>query len=297
MAVLNWDNKSIFRKGSAVKEVDVGLVRDTVARLAKESNYIAEPDVTDALNKALETEESPTAKEIIREILQNNEIASKEEMPTCQDTGLAVVFVDIGQEVHFTGGDLYEAINEGVRTGYTEGYLRKSALEHPLRRVNTKDNTPAIIHTTIVPGEAVKIAFAPKGGGSENMSTVKMMTPADGYEGVKKFVVEWVKQAGANPCPPIVVGVGLGGTFEQAAFIAKKALLRKIGSVASDELNAKMEKELLEEINNLGIGPQGFGGRTTALAVYVESDVCHIASLPVAINIQCHQARHKEAEL
>ena len=277
-----------------MREIDVSTVTDTVAKLCQDANFITEPDLTKALEDALETEESPTAKEIIKEILENNGIAEKEKMPQCQDTGLAVVFLEVGQDVHFTGGDLYEAVNEGVRKGYGEGYLRKSAVEHPLRRVNTKDNTPAIIHTDIVPGDKVTIRFAPKGGGSENMSTVTMLTPAHGYEGVKKFVVDWMKKAGANPCPPTVVSVVMGGTFEQAALLAKKALLRKIGSKAKDEINAKLEEELLEEINNLGIGPQGVGGRTTALAVFVESFPCHLASLPVAINVQCHQARHKE---
>jgi fumarate hydratase subunit alpha len=278
-----------------MREIDVGVVRDTVAKLANDSNFISEPDLTKALQDALEKEESPTAKEILKEILENNEIATKEEMPTCQDTGLAVVFLEVGQDVHFTGGNLTDAVNEGVRRGYGEGYLRKSAVEHPMRRTNTKDNTPAIIHTDIVPGDKVTVRFAPKGGGSENMSTVTMLTPAHGYDGVKKFVIEWVQKAGANPCPPVIVGVGLGGTFEQAALIAKRTLFRKIGSKAKDELNARLEVELLEEINKLGIGPQGVGGRTTALAVFVESFPCHIASLPVAVNIQCHQARHKEA--
>jgi fumarate hydratase subunit alpha len=277
-----------------MREVDVGTVRDTVARLAKESNFISEPDVTKALRDALEKEESPTAKEIIKEILENNEIAAREEMPLCQDTGLAVVFLEVGQDVHFTGGDLNEAVDEGVRQAYGEAYLRKSAVEHPMRRVNTKDNTPAIIHIDIVPGDKVTVRFAPKGGGSENMSTVTMLTPAHGYDGVKKFVIEWIRKAGANPCPPVVVGVGLGGTFEQTAFIAKKALLRKIGSKAEDELNAKLEEELLEEINKLGIGPQGFGGRTTALAVFVESFPCHIASLPVAVNGGKHGSRETD---
>lgn len=278
-----------------MREIDVGAVTDTVAKLCQDANFITEPDLTEALENALEKEESPTAKEIIKEILENNRIAEKEKMPQCQDTGLAVVFLEIGQDVHFTGGDLYEAVNAGVRKGYGDAYLRKSAVEHPLRRVNTKDNTPAIIHTDIVPGEKLTIRFAPKGGGSENMSTVTMLTPAHGYDGVKKFVVEWIRKAGANPCPPVVVGVAMGGTFEQTAFLAKKALLRKIGSKAQDEINAKLEEELLEEINKLGIGPQGFGGRTTALAVFVESFPCHLASLPVAVNVQCHQARHKEA--
>ena len=278
-----------------MREIDVSVVTDTLAKLCQDANFITEPDLTEALERALEKEESPTGKEIIKEILENNEIAKKEKMPQCQDTGLAVVFLEIGQDVHFTGGSLNEAVNEGVRQGYGEGYLRKSAVEHPLRRVNTKDNTPAIIHIDIVPADKLTIKYAPKGGGSENMTPDTMHTPAHGYDGVKKFVVDWIRKAGANPCPPVVVGVAMGGTFEQAALLAKKTLLRKIDSKAPDEINARLEEELLEEINKLGIGPQGFGGRTTALAVFVDSFPCHLASLPVAVNVQCHQARHKEA--
>ena len=212
----------------------------------------------------------------------------------CQDTGLAVVFLDVGQDVHLSGGNLADAVNEGVRRGYKEGYLRKSSLDHPLRRKNTGDNTPAIIHTRIVPGDKVRVTVAPKGGGSENMSRIKMMPPSDGKKGVVDFVVETVREAGSNPCPPIIVGVGLGGTFEYAAVLSKRALLRELGKPADDADNAALEKELLARINKLGIGPQGYGGRYTALAVHVESANCHLASLPVAVNIQCHAARHKE---
>jgi len=211
----------------------------------------------------------------------------------CQDTGFAVIFLDIGQDVHITGGDLYDAVNEGVRRGYQEGYLRKSILGHPLERKNTCDNTPAVIHTCIVPGDKLKITMAPKGGGSENMSGLKMLKPAEGVAGVKKFVLETVSAAGPNPCPPIVVGVGIGGTFEKAALIAKEALLRPIDQKSPLPDIAKLEEELLDEINRLGIGPQGLGGRITALAVHIEVFAAHLASLPVAVNINCHAARHK----
>jgi len=215
----------------------------------------------------------------------------------CQDTGFAVVFLEIGQEVSVTGGNLYDAVNEGVRKGYTEGYLRKSIVDHPLSRKNTGDNTPAVIHTKIVDGESIRITVAPKGGGSENMSAIRMLKPAEGIEGVKKFIVDTIKAAGPNPCPPIVVGVGIGGTFEKSASLAKEALLRELGKPSEIPDIASLEKDLLDDINNLGIGPQGLGGRTTALAVHVEIYPCHIASLPVAVNINCHAARHKEAIL
>jgi fumarate hydratase subunit alpha len=218
-------------------------------------------------------------------------------MPICQDTGLAVVFVDLGQDAHVTGGALDEAIDEGVRRGYTEGYLRKSVLGDPLKRVNTKDNTPAVIHTRIVPGNKLKLWVVPKGGGSENMSKIAMLKPADGVEGVKKFVVESVRVASANPCPPIIVGVGIGGSFEQCAMNAKRALLREIGTKHPDEYYAALEAELLAGVNDLGVGPMGLGGRITALAVHIEAAPCHIASLPVAVNINCHAARHKTAVL
>lgn len=277
-----------------MKEVSVGEIIKVVRDLFIDANINLGDDVLMAFNKALEVEESPTGKEIINELIENARIAKDEGIAICQDTGLAVVFIELGQDVHLVGGDLAEAINEGVRQGYQEGYLRKSAC-HCFSRKNTGDNAPAIIHLEIVPGDKIKVIAAPKGGGSENMSRVMMLTPAVGMEGVKDFVVQRVKESGSNPCPPVVVGVGIGGTFEQAALIAKKALLRPIGSRSPDPELADMEEDLLGRINNLGIGPQGYGGRTTALAVHVNMIPCHIASLPVAVNIQCHAHRHKES--
>jgi len=280
-----------------MREVDVKEIEEAVAKLAIEACCVPNDDLMNALETGLKKEESPAGQEVLKEIIENNRLAAREMVPMCQDTGVAVVFLEVGQDVHFVGGSLREAIDRGVARGYTEGYLRKSIVAHPLKRKNTGDNTPAVVHIDIVPGEKVRIRFAPKGGGSENMSTVRMLAPAAGREGVKKFVVDWVSQAGANPCPPIVVGVGLGGTFEMAAILAKKALLRQIGQRAKDPDDAKLEQEILEEINKLGIGPQGFGGRITALDVFIESHPCHIASLPVGVNIQCHSARHKETEI
>uniref|UniRef100_A0A7V3ZUM9 Fumarate hydratase n=1 Tax=candidate division WOR-3 bacterium TaxID=2052148 RepID=A0A7V3ZUM9_UNCW3 len=278
-----------------MREIDVKEITNKVAQLCIEANCLLGEDVKAAVKKAIEKEESPLGKEVLKQILENAEIAAQEMVPICQDTGLAVVFLEIGNEVKFVGGDLNEAINEGVRKGYIEGYLRKSVVKDPFRRENTKDNTPAIIHLSCVKGDKVKITVMPKGGGSENMSEVKMLTPAAGIEGVKEYVVQKVKESGANPCPPIVVGVGIGGTLEYAAFLAKKALLREIGSTHPDPFYAEMERDLLERINKLGIGPQGFGGRITALAVFIETFPCHIASLPVAVNINCHAVRHKTA--
>jgi len=280
-----------------MREIDAGTITEEIARLSMESNYELGEDVLRALQGGLKKEESPVGKEILRQILENAEIGRTEKMPICQDTGLAVVFIELGQEVHVVGGDLEAAVNEGVRKGYTEGYLRKSALGDPLKRVNTGDNTPAVIHVRVVPGDKIKIWVVPKGGGSENMSRIAMLKPADGVEGVKRFVIESVRTASANPCPPIVVGVGIGGTFEQCALNAKKALLREIGSEHSDPFYADLEGELLEKVNNIGIGPQGLGGRITALAVHIEVTACHIASLPVAVNLNCHAARHKTVEL
>ncbi len=276
-----------------MREVSVSRITEEVARLSIEANYQLGEDVVQALRKALDKEESPVGRSILERIIENAEIAAQGEYPYCQDTGFAVVYVEIGQDVRLVGGDLYEAINEGVRKGYTEGYLRKSIVRDPLRRVNTGDNTPAVIWTDIVPGDKVSITVAAKGGGSENMSEVRMLKPADGAEGVKNFVVERVERSGGNPCPPIVVGVGIGGTFEKCAWLAKKAALRKIGERNPDPFYAEMEEELLERINKLGIGPQGLGGRVTALDVHIEAYPCHIASLPVAVNIQCHADRHK----
>jgi len=251
----------------------------------------------EGLQKAYRQETSQNGKEIIRQLIMNAEIAREERVPICQDTGFTVVFVELGQDVRIVGGDFYEAINEGVRKGYKEGYLRKSIVGHPLERKNTGDNTPAVIHTKIVPGDNLRLIVAPKGGGSENMSALKMLKPSEGVEGVKKFVVDVVKDAGPNPCPPVVVGVGIGGTFEKAAQLSKEALLRKLGERSKYPDIAGLEQELIDEINRLGIGPQGLGGKTTALAVNIEIYAAHIASLPVAVNINCHAARHKEAVL
>ena len=250
-----------------------------------------------ALQKAYDREISPTGKEILNQILTNAEIAAHEEVPICQDTGVAVIFVDLGQDVHIVGGLLEDAINEGVRRGYQEGFLRKSIVEHPWLRVNTGDNTPAVIYYKLVPGNNLSITIAPKGGGSENMSAIKMLQPADGLKGVKQFVLDTVYQAGPNPCPPIVVGVGVGGTFEKAALLAKESLLRQVGIFNARPEIAALEEELLNEINKLGIGPQGLGGRMTALAVHIDIFPVHIASLPVAVNINCHAARHQEIVL
>lgn len=281
-----------------MREINTAEVTNTVARLCVEANYDLPEDVMATIRRAYANEPSPEGKEALRQIIQNDEIAANERMAMCQDCGLAVVFVEIGQDVHFVGGDLGAAIDEGVRRGYKDGYLRKSAVNQPYTaRVNTKDNTPAIVHYSIVPGDRVKITVAPKGAGSENMSAVKMPPPAAGRQGIMDFVVKTVDDAGSNPCPPIVVGVGIGGTFEKAAFLAKHALLRRLGEPSPDAENAALEKDLLERINKLGIGPQGFGGRTTALAVHVESFAAHIATMAVAVNIQCHAARHKEAVL
>ncbi|MDY4007120.1 MAG: fumarate hydratase [Fusobacterium varium] len=280
-----------------MKELDLRKVTDEVERMCIEANYFIGKDVLDKIKEAYAKEESEVGKNILGQIIENDEIAANEQVPMCQDTGIVVVFLEIGTEVRIPG-DIYEAVNEGIRRGYEKGYLRKSVVKDPLDRVNTKDNTPAIIHTTLVPGsDKVKIIVAPKGGGSENMSVLKMLKPSDGIEGIKKLVIETIKNAGGNPCPPIIVGVGIGGNFEKAAILAKKAILRDINDKSSSPINAKLEEELLELINKTGVGPLGLGGRTTALAVKVETYPCHIAALPVAINLNCHAARHKEVEL
>jgi len=276
-----------------MREINVKEVKDAIKKMCINANYYLPEDVYKRFQECEKDEISDVGKNVLKILMKNADIAKNENVPICQDTGVAVIFLEIGQDVHFTGGNLYDAINEGVREGYREGYLRKSMC-HPFTRKNTGDNTPAVIHTKIVPGDKVKITIAPKGGGSENMSLVKMMKPSDGIEGVKELVIQRVSEAGPNPCPPIIVGVGIGGNFERSAILAKEALLREIGSKNPDpELDA-LEKELLEKINKLGIGPQGFGGKITALAVFVKMEPCHIASLPIAINIQCHAARHKE---
>lgn len=278
-----------------MKKLDLLKVTDEVEKMCMAANYYVDPKVFQSLKKAYETTEtSDLAKNVLEQILENDEIANREAVPMCQDTGMLVVFVEIGTEVYIPG-DIYEAIQEGVRRGYAHGYLRKSMVRHPLDRVNTKDNTPAIIHTRMVANsDQVKITIAPKGGGSENMSLVKMLKPADGIEGVKNLVLELISNAGGNPCPPIVVGVGIGGSFEKAALLAKEALLRDFEDESSDPIAASLEKELLEKINKLGIGPLGLGGKTTALAVKVNVFPCHIACLPVAINLNCHAVRHQE---
>lgn len=253
-------------------------------------------NVLDTIKEAEKQEESPLGKEVLGKIIENDLLAREKRLPICQDTGVAVVYLTIGSEVTFTG-DIYEAVNEGVRQAYTEGYLRKSVVRHPLDRVNTKDNTPAIVHVKVVPGDTFRIDVAPKGGGSENMSVVKMLIPADGVEGIKKLVIDTVFNAGGKPCPPVIVGIGIGGNFEKCALMAKEALFREIDDRSPDPLACKLEEELKEEINKLGVGPMGFGGRITCLAVKVNVYPCHIASLPVAINIQCHAARHKSCTL
>ena len=279
-----------------MREINVSEVIKTVSTLCIDANYNLGADMVRALDQALAIEESPTGKDCIEQLKENAAIATRDQVPICQDTGLAVIFVEIGQDLRVIGGNLDEAINEGVRQGYLEGYLRKSAC-HPFTRANTGDNTPAIIHYRLVDGDALKITVAPKGGGSENMSKVVMLKPADGVAGIKEQVVEWVRQAGGNPCPPTIVGVGIGGNFERSAMLAKEALLREVGSVNPDPELQSLEAELLEAVNNLGVGPQGLGGRVTSFAVHVKMLPCHIASLPLAINIQCHAARHKEAVL
>lgn len=279
-----------------MREIKTVEITDAVARLCMNANYEMNSDVLDAYQRALHTEKSPVGKEILQQIIENAEIARNERVPSCQDTGVAVVFVELGQDAHISGGFLADAIEQGVATGYKEGYLRKSMCD-PFTRNNTGTNLPAVIHYDIVPGDRLKITIAPKGGGSENMSCVKMLKPSDGKEGVVDFVVDWVKQAGPNPCPPTVVGVGIGGNFEKSAILAKKALIRPIGVRHDDPDLAELEQRILERVNNLGIGPMGLGGRITAFDVHVEYMPCHIASLPLAVNLNCHASRHESVVL
>ena len=276
--------------------VKAEAIAAAVGRLCREANTVLGDDVIEAIDRARAIEKSPRGRDILGKLLENAAVARSDNIPVCQDTGVAVVFLEVGQDVRIDG-NLEEAVNEGVRRGYVEGYLRKSMVGHPLARVNTGDNTPAVIHVRIVPGKKLKITVAPKGAGSENMSAIKMLKPADGVEGVKRFVLEVVKNAGGNACPPLVVGVGIGGTIEKAALIAKEALLRPLGKRSEDPLAAALEEDLLHEINCLGIGPLGLGGRVTALAVHVAIYACHIASLPVAVNLNCHVVRHRSVEL
>ncbi len=280
-----------------MREIAVDQITEALRRMAVEANTQLGQDVLDAFARCKVSEESPTGVDILGQLEENARISRETGLPLCQDTGFAVVFAELGQDVHLVGGDLTAAVNEGIRQGYREGNLRKSIVRDPLNRVNTGDNTPAVVHTKIVPGDRVKITFAPKGGGSENMSGIAMLKPADGVAGVKKFVLERVSEAGPNPCPPTIVGVGIGGTFEIAAYLSKLSLLRPLGDRNPDPYYAALEDELLAEVNKLGIGPQGLGGSTTSLDVHIEFHPCHIASLPVAVNIQCHSARHKEVTL
>jgi len=280
-----------------LRRINAKKITKAVKKLFIEANTVLGEDVVEALHQALSREESETGKQVLQKIIENADIARRKKMPICQDTGLAVLFVEIGQDVRVTGGELHAALEEGVRQAYAEGYLRKSVCD-PFTRKNTTDNLPAIIHTDVVAGDHLKIIAMPKGGGSENCSAAKMLTPAAGIEGIKKFVLDTVEAAGANPCPPVIVGVGIGGSLEQACVMAKKALLRPVGEANRiDERLEQIEKDLYQSINNLGIGPAGLGGRVTTLAVNIEMMPCHIASLPVAVNIQCHVARHKETIL
>jgi fumarate hydratase subunit alpha len=279
-----------------MKEIKTSQIIAEVRRMCIEAATYLPTEVLACLKKTREKENEGLAKSILSQIIENDEIAAKENIPMCQDTGIMVVFVDIGNDVHLDG-DLYEAINEGVRQGYVDGYLRKSVVKSPLNRVNSKDNTPAIVHVRYSMGDKLKITLCPKGAGSENMSKVKMLVPADGIKGIRKFVLDTIKEAGGRPCPPLVVGVGIGGNLETCAILAKEALLRPIDDESKDEDARNLEKQLLEEINALDVGPMGLGGKTTALAVKVNLYPCHIASLPVAVNIQCHAARHKEVIL
>jgi len=280
-----------------VREVAASDISDVVARLCIEANHRLPPEVIRAFERAAAEEESPLGKETLAQLIENARLAQREHLPMCQDCGIAVVFVELGAEACVTGGPLEDAINAGVRKGYGEGLLRKSVVASPLRRENTGDNTPAIIHLKQVAGDRVRIIVAPKGAGSENMSALAMLRPADGVEGVERFVVSTVERAGASACPPLVIGVGLGGNFERCALMAKEALLRPLGRPNADEAAADLERRLLDAVNATGIGPAGLGGRITALAVHVETFPCHIASLPVAVNLNCHAHRHAEAEM
>ena len=275
-----------------MRQISAQQITDTVAKLCVEANCHLSRDIKDRLEIMHEQEIWPQAKEILERIIENYGIADREDVPICQDTGMACVFLKIGQEVHIDG-DLTDAVNEGVRQGYGDGFLRKSVVRDPLDRVNTGDNTPAMLYVELVPGDRIEITVAPKGFGSENMSQIKMLRPSDGVDGVKEFVLKVVEEAGPNPCPPIVVGVGIGGTFDKAAYMAKKALLRSVDVPNEKPFYAELEKELLDKVNALAIGPQGFGGKTTALAVNIETCPTHIAGLPVAVNINCHVTRHK----
>ena len=276
-----------------MREIDVSRLTEVIARLCMEANEHLPQDVQAAIRQCRACEDWDIAQGVLDNIIENFEIADREEVPICQDTGMACVFLEIGQDVHFVGGDLREAVDEGVRRGYDKGYLRKSVVRDPVRRGNTGDNTPAMLYTEIVPGERVTVTVGPKGFGSENMSAIRMFKPSAGLQGIKDFILETVENAGPNPCPPMVIGVGIGGTFDKAALLAKKALMRPLGSHHPDAFYAELEDEMLEKVNQLGIGPQGFGGKTTAIGLNIETLPTHIAGMPCAININCHVTRHK----
>nr|WP_296044529.1 fumarate hydratase [uncultured Blautia sp.] len=276
-----------------MREIKASTITDVIERLCMEANQVLPQDIKDAISTCRSQEDGDIACGILDNIIENYQIAENEQVPICQDTGMACVFLEIGQDVHITDGDLTEAVNEGVRRGYTKGYLRKSVVKDPVRRGNTGDNTPAMLYTEIVPGEQIKVTVGPKGFGSENMSAIRMFKPSAGIQGIKDFIIETVETAGPNPCPPMVVGVGIGGTFDKAALLAKKALMRPVDTSNPDPYYADLEKEMLQKINELGIGPQGFGGRTTAIGLNIETMPTHIAGMPCAINISCHVTRHK----
>ena len=276
-----------------MREISCNAIISSIKEMCIQATHYLSDDMKSALYKGVEKEESPLGRQILEQLCENLTIAGEDMIPICQDTGMAVVFVEIGQEVHITDGGLEDAINEGVRQGYVEGYLRKSVVSDPIERVNTQDNTPAIIHYSIVPGDRFRITLAPKGFGSENMSQIRMFKPSAGLQGIKDFILEVVETAGPNPCPPMVVGVGIGGTFDKCALLAKKALMRPLNTENPDPYYADLEKEMLEKINKLGIGPQGFGGKTTAIGLNIETMPTHIAGMPCAVNINCHVTRHK----
>ncbi|HSF04426.1 MAG TPA: fumarate hydratase [Methylomirabilota bacterium] len=280
-----------------MRDVHVSVITDAVKKLCIEANWDLEPDVLRAFDRALRTERSPAGRQVLEILKDNAEMAKTRRIPYCQDTGFVVCFVELGQDVHVTGGSLTEAINEGVRRGYGEGYLRASIVRSPFDRVNTGDNTPAVIHIDVVPGAMLKLMVMAKGGGCENRSKYRMLTPAEGVEGVKEWIIECVRTAGPDACPPLILGVGVGGTFEKAALLSKQALFRELGSPNPDPKLDALEKELLERANRLGIGPQGYGGDTTALGIHILAYPCHITSLPVAVTIECHAHRHKEITL
>ena len=281
----------------SIREINVSEIENAVRDLCIQANRFLPQSLADCIGCAIQKEKSPVGKEVLSDLVRNIEAAKQEELAVCQDTGMAVIFLDIGQEVHFTGGSLYEAVNKGVSRGYTEGYLRCSIVSDPIERVNTGDNTPAVIHTRIVDGDKVSISVCPKGFGSENMSAMKMFTPSATVEDIENFVVETASKAGSNPCPPMVIGVGIGGDFEYCAYLAKKALCRDVAEKNPKELYRNMEENILQKINRLGIGPQGFGGTVTALSVGIEQAPTHIAGLPVAVNIGCHVTRHAHRDI